>query len=121
MDYVLSLVHTCDAHAKARKYTCELHQRKCKRKLQRKKWKKCHFLALTFAFAFAFHTCEPTQGKRKDDKKKPCSIGSMPPRRIEVESKMASSILDEKLGDSIRKYPVLYDKRCSDKLEETLA
>ena len=59
MDFVLSLVHTCDANAnaKARKYTCELHQRKCKRKLQRKKWKKCHFLALTFALAFAFHTC----------------------------------------------------------------
>ena len=73
MDFVLSLVHTCDANAnaKARKYTCELHQRKCKRKLQRKKWKKCHFLALTFAFAFAFHTCEPTQGKRKDNKKNP--------------------------------------------------
>ena len=45
----------------------------------------------------------------------------MPPRRIEVESKMAPSILDEKLADSIGKYPVLYDKRCSDKLEETLA
>ena len=53
--------------------------------------------------------------------KKPGSIGSIPTRRIEVESKMASSILDEKLADSIRKYPVLYDKRFSDKLEETLA
>ena len=45
----------------------------------------------------------------------------MPPRRIEVESKMAPSILDEKLADSIRKYRVLYDKRCADKLEKTLA
>ena len=53
--------------------------------------------------------------------KKPGSIGSMPARRIEVESKMASSLLDEKLADSIRTYPVLYDKRFPDKLEETLA
>ena len=45
----------------------------------------------------------------------------MPARRIAVESKMAPSILDEKLADSIRKYPVLYDKRCADKLEKTLA
>ena len=69
MDFVLSLVHTCDAHAKARKYTCKLRHLKCKRKLQRKKWKKCHFLALTFALAFAFHTCEPMQGKRKCKRK----------------------------------------------------
>lgn len=45
----------------------------------------------------------------------------MPPRRIEVESKIASSILDEKLADSIRKYTVLFDKRCADKLTKTLA
>ena len=83
-DFVLSLVHTCDANAnaKARKYTFELHQRKCKRKLQLKKWKKCHFLALTFALAFAFHTCEPTQGKRKckrkDNKKPVPSVPSVP-------------------------------------------
>ena len=124
MDYVLSLAHTCDANvnAKARKYTCELHQRKCKhkRKRQSKKWKKFHFRALSFALAFAFHTCEPRQRKGKYNKKTG-SIGSMPPRRIEVETKMASSILDEKLADSIRKYPALYDERCSDKLEETLA
>ena len=29
--------------------------------------------------------------------------------------------LDEKLADSIRKYTVLYDKRCADKLKKTLA
>ena len=45
----------------------------------------------------------------------------MPPRRIEVESKMASSILDEKLADSIRNYTVRYDNRCADKLKKTLA
>ena len=45
----------------------------------------------------------------------------MPPRRIEVKSEMASSILDEKLADSIKKYTVLYDKRCADKLKKTLA
>ena len=42
-------------------------------------------------------------------------------RRNEVESKMASSILDEKLAESARKYPVLYYKRCADKLKETVA
>ena len=45
----------------------------------------------------------------------------MPPWRSEVESKMASSIFDEKLAESVRKYTVLYDKRCADKLKETLA
>ena len=45
----------------------------------------------------------------------------MPPRRIEVESKMASSILDEKLADSIRNYTVRYDNRCADRLKKTLA
>ena len=45
----------------------------------------------------------------------------MPPRRIEVESKMASSILDEKLADNIRNYTVRYDNRCADKLKKTLA
>ena len=45
----------------------------------------------------------------------------MPPWRSEVESKMASSIFDEKLAESARKYTVLYDKRCADKLKETLA
>ena len=44
----------------------------------------------------------------------------MPPRRSEVESEMASSILYEKLAESVRKYPVLYDKRCADKLKKTL-
>ena len=128
MDFVLSLVHTCDANAnaKARKYTCELHQRKCKhkRKRQSKKWKKFHFRSLSFALAFTFHTCEPRKRKRKCKRKgnkKTGSIGSMPPRRIEVKSEMASSILDEKLADSIRKYTVLYDKRCADKLKKTLA
>ena len=42
----------------------------------------------------------------------------MPPRRIEVKIEMASSILDEKLADSIRKYTVLYDKHCGDKLKQ---
>ena len=128
MDYDLSLAHTYDANAnaKARKYTCELHQRKCKRKRKRqsKKWKKFHFRSLSFALAFAFHTCEPRKRKRKckrKDNKKTGSIGSMPPRRIEVKIEMASSILDEKLADSIRKYTVLYDKRCADKLKKTLA
>ena len=51
---------------------------------QRKKWKIFHFLALAFVLAFAFHTCEPGQRKRK----------------------MASSC-DEKLAESVRKYPVL--------------
>lgn len=68
MDYVLSLAHTCytNAKAKARKYTGELHQRKCKhkRKRQSKKWKKFHFRALTFALAFSFHTRELRQRKR---------------------------------------------------------
>ena len=58
--------------------------------------------------------------KRKD-KKNPGFIGSMPPRRSEVESEMASSILYEKLAEGVRKYPVLYDKRCADKLKKTLA
>ena len=56
--------------------------------------------------------------------KNTASIGSMPPRLSEVESKMASSISDEKLAESVRKYPVLYDKSCaefSDKLQKTLA
>ena len=52
--------------------------------------------------------------------KKTGFIGSMPPRRSEVESEMASSILYEKLAESVRKYPVLYDKRCADKLKKTL-
>ena len=34
---------------------------------------------------------------------------------------MASSILDEKLAESARKYPVLYYKRCADKLKKTFA
>ena len=42
-------------------------------------------------------------------------------RRNEVESKMASSILDEKFAESARKYPVLCYKRCADKLKETVA
>ena len=42
-------------------------------------------------------------------------------RRNEVESKMASSILDDKLAASARKYPVLYYKRCADKLKKTPA
>ena len=42
-------------------------------------------------------------------------------RRNEVESKMASSILDEKLAESARKYPVLCYERCADKLKETVA
>ena len=46
---------------------------------------------------------------------------SIPPRSSEVENKMASSILYEKLAESVRKYPVLYDKRCADKLKKTLA
>lgn len=77
--------------------------------------KRLNFRALTFALAFAFHTFEPRQRKRKCKRKdnnninKTGSIGSMPPRRIEVESKIASSILDEKLADSIRKYTVRYD------------
>ena len=45
----------------------------------------------------------------------------MPPWRSEVESKMASSIFDEKLAERVRKYTVLYDKHCADKLKETLA
>lgn len=38
------------------------------------------------------------------------SIGSRSPWGSEVERKMASSSLDEKLADSVRKYPVLYDR-----------
>ena len=59
------------------------------------------------------------QCKRKD--KNTLSIGSIALRRKQVESKMASSILDEKLAESARKYPVLYYKRCADKLKKTLA
>ena len=57
-----------------------------------------------------------TQGTR--------SIGSMPPRLSEVESKMASPITDEKLAESVRKCPVLYDKSYAEfkeKLKKTLA
>ena len=53
--------------------------------------------------------------------KKTGFIVSMPRRRGEVESKMASSILYEKLAESVRKHPVLYDKRCADKLKKILA
>ena len=52
------------------------------------------------------------------------SIGSMPPRLSEVESKMASPITDEKLAESVRKYLVLYDKSYAEfkeKLKKTLA
>ena len=59
------------------------------------------------------------QCKRKD--KNTLSIGSIALRRKQVESKMASSILDEKLAESARKYPVLCYKRCADKLKKTLA
>ena len=59
------------------------------------------------------------QCKRND--KNTLSIGSIALRRKQVESKMASSILDEKLAESARKYPVLYYKRCADKLKKTLA
>ena len=56
------LVHTNNANANVSesKHACELPQRKCKckHKRQRKKWKIFHFLALTFAPAFAFHTGE---------------------------------------------------------------
>ena len=45
----------------------------------------------------------------------------MPPRRSEVERKMASSILDDKLAENVRKYPVLYDKRCADKMKGKVA
>ena len=75
------LVHTSNANANASasssKHTCELPQRKRKRKRkrQRKKWKISHFLALAFALAFAFHTCEPGQHKRKH---KMNNTGSMP-------------------------------------------
>ena len=41
------------------------------------------------------------------------SIGSRPPRGSEVDKKMAASISDEKLADSVRRYPVLYDKSCA--------
>ena len=44
------LVHTSNASASASKHTCELPQRKCKRK----KWTIFHFLALAFALSFAF-------------------------------------------------------------------
>ena len=51
----------------ASKHTCELPQRKCKRKRkrQRKKWKIFHFLALASALTFSLYTCEPGQRKRK--------------------------------------------------------
>ena len=44
-------------------------------------------------------------------------------RRNEVESKLKARwrLLDEKLAESARKYPVLYYKRCADKLKKTLA
>ena len=58
------------------------------------------------------------QCKHKD--KNTLSIGSIALRRKQVESNMASSILDEKLAESARKYPVLYYKRCADKLKKTL-
>ena len=48
-------------------------------------------------------------------------IGSMTPRRSEVESKIASSILEGKLVESVTTYRVLYDKCCADKLKKTLA
>ena len=66
-----------------------------------------------------FTEAKQMQCKRKD--KNTLSIGSIALRRKQVESKMASSILDEKLAESARKYPVLYYKRCADKLKKTLA
>ena len=83
-----------------------------------------HFVVHAFARAFTFQTCETRQRKpkcKRKDKKKTGFIVSMPPRRREVESKMAPSILYEKLAESVRKYPVLSDKRCTDKLKKTLA
>ena len=66
-----------------------------------------------------FTEAKQMQCKRKD--KNTLSIGSIALRRKQVESKMASSILDEKLAESARKYPVLYYKRCADKVKKTLA
>ena len=70
------MVHTSNVNAS--KHTCELPQRKCKRKRksQRKKTQEMeNFLAL----AFAFHTCEPGQRKGKL-KRKMKNTRSMPLR-----------------------------------------
>ena len=82
-----------------------------------------HFVAPAFARAFTFQAWNRGNANANANEwiKKTGFIVSMPPRRSEVESKMVSSILHEKLAESVRKYPVLHDKRCTDKLKKTLA
>ena len=105
-------------------------QRKCKRKQNTRvnyikananasanaRNEKC-FISLRLYLRMRLHfTCmnrvklnEPRQRKGKckhKDKKKTGFIGSMPPQRSKVKSKMASSILEEKLVESVQKYRV---------------
>ena len=77
-----------------------------------------------FASAFTFQTWNRGNANANANeriKKNPGFIVSMPPRGSEVESKMASSILFEKLAESARKYSVLHYKGCADNLKKTLA
>ena len=80
---------------------------------------KCSFSCACICASHMLTEAKQVQCKRKD--KNTLSIGSIALRRKQVESKMASSILDEKLAESARKYPVLCYKRCADKLKKTLA
>ena len=116
------LVHTSDANGNANasgststsKHTCELPQRKCKCKHQRKKWKISHF----FALAFVFHTCEP--GQRKGKRKMKNTL-SMPPR---FQFKPRWHPPRWHLTESVGKHPVLSDKSCTgfrEKLKKQVA
>ena len=63
-------------------------ERGCRQR-RRKKWKMFRFLALAFVLAFAFHTCEPGQRKRKCKRKVKKKNRFLATTASEVESKMA--------------------------------
>ena len=78
-----SLGHTCDANTNAKaRYTCELHQRK--------KWKKFLFLALRLQFT-RVNRGNANANAKNGIKKNPGSIGSMPPRRSEVQERTSGA------------------------------
>ena len=80
-------------NARARQYMHEQHQH-IQMQMQMQVWTHCHGLHLHLHLL-----CEPRQCKCKD--KKTSSIGFMTPWPSEVESKIAYSILDEKLTKSV--------------------
>ena len=97
-----SLGHTCDANANAkeRKYMCELHQHICKRKRkhQRKKWKKFHFLPLRLQFTRVNRGNTNANPKKRKKKQVPSihRIGSKP-----RHSEVISSSLFQQSGISL--------------------